>query len=407
MWIFWWVLIFVLITFSVEVRTPERSFLPLLDELLEILEKGGNAAKVSRLCRAVEAGTTGAPMDVLELANLSPGTSFERDLHRWAKKKAWSRFIPEIYEFSLPLAHGSGKHHALLPHELFHSIWSEAPELFKYLFYGSDEELLQWWSDAASVPDNTWYQYHPVIQEVEASRRIPFGIHGDDASMRGSESILVVSWGSVVRKMPTIESRLVFSMLKLRHILKDPQDSTMTEFYKVFVWSLQALSSGEFPSCDHNGVPFSNTYHPQRYAKYLSGEAIAGGWVGAFAEMRGDWKFLRESLHLQNHYGTDGVCHLCRAHKRIQRLMYTSCQLDAHHRRTIVKAWDWWYMMTCALLVSPLLYIPGFNVFRVIGDFLHLLDLGLYQHAVASAMWQLTSDSTYFEGRMKLNMGRA
>ena len=54
--------------------------------------------------------------------------------------------------------------------------------------------------------------------------------------------------------------------------------------------------------------------------------------------------------------------------------------------------------MTSAILVSPLLYIPGFCIFKVMFDVMHDMDLGVLQHAEASTMWELTEDSSVFAG---------
>ena len=128
------------------------------------------------------------------------------------------------------------------------------------------------------------------------------------------------------------------------------------------------------------------------------GQFLAGGYVGAFAEIRGDWKWLKETLHLQNHYGTSYCCHLCHAHKNIYRLLYTNFQEDATYRRTTTTANGWWQLYAAALLVCPLIMIPGFNIFRVLVDILHTFDLGWYQYTAASVMWQLTEYEGYLRG---------
>eukprot|EP00959_Pyramimonas_sp_CCMP1952_P416756 8731350-Pyramimonas_sp.AAC.1 len=59
------------------------------------------------------------------------------------------------------------------------------------------------------------------------------------------------------------------------------------------------LALGIFPDVDHNGVPFGPNHHPQRAE--LAGQPLAGGnFIGAFSELRGDWKFQAEALGLQN-----------------------------------------------------------------------------------------------------------
>ena len=236
----------------------KKPFLPLLDELLSLLESGGAADRVHRLSHAIASATHGGPVEVLELAHLGGGNNFERNLHRWAKKKQFSRFLPEPYKFKLKKK-GFDElqdHYCILPHELFASLYSAgASELFDHLFTGGEQNLLDWWRDAGEVGDS-WIRQHPVVHNTpDPARRIPFGIHGDDAGMRGSESILVVTWGSVAIRGATLDTRLLFSMLKLREVEKDV---TMDQFYEVLRWSLTALSTGRFPEADHLNRPFTH-----------------------------------------------------------------------------------------------------------------------------------------------------
>ena len=60
---------------------------------------------------------------------------------------------------------------------------------------------------------------------------------------------------------------------------------TLPALYRVFVWSLNALASGRFPTHDHLGREFDESYYPAR-AK-LGGTLLAGGYRGVFAELRG------------------------------------------------------------------------------------------------------------------------
>ena len=376
--------------------TPRRPILPLLEELLSLLETGGSCEQIRRLSTSIAGSTSNGPVEILELANLGGGTNFERNLHHWADKQLFAKLLPAPYKFQLTKKGFSEPqdHYCILPHELFSSIFSSgAIELFHHLFTGGTENLLQWWEAAASVDDN-WYRQHPVVQsQPDAAKRIPFGLHGDDAGMRGAESILVVTWGSVAFRGATMDMRLLFGMIKLREVEKDV---TLDQFYEVLRWSLEALSKGEFPETNHLGIPFTNDYERKRFLNRH--HKLAGGYVGAWAELRGDWKWLKETLHLQHNYQTNYVCHLCNAHKHITRLLYTDLDPNAAYNRTIVDDVAWWYHYASALLVCPLLFIPGFNIFRVLIDILHTLDLGLYQHVVASVVWQLTSDNNYLEG---------
>ena len=106
----------------------------------------------------------------------------------------------------------------------------------------------------------------------------------------GQESVLVISWGSVVFKGSTVDTRLLFSAILTRHI----EDATVDTLYSVLQWSFEALATGRFPAKDHEGKYFSDSHHPDRFAK--AGRSLAGGLVGAWAEMRGDWKYLKDLI---------------------------------------------------------------------------------------------------------------
>ena len=73
---------------------------------------------------------------------------------------------------------------ALLPHEVFNILYSTTPALFRWLM-GSEDTLRDWWDGARNV-GGSWYDKHSVIRDTpEATRRIPLGLHGDDAGMIG------------------------------------------------------------------------------------------------------------------------------------------------------------------------------------------------------------------------------
>ncbi len=50
-------------------------------------------------------------------------------------------------------------------------------------------------------------------------------------------------------------------------------------------------------------------------------------------------------------------------------------------------------------MLSPLIGIVGFNVWRVVVRPLQTLELGIYQYIVPSVLYQLTEDGEVFEGR--------
>ena len=163
----------------------------------------------------------------------------------------------------------------------------------------------------------------------------------------------------------------------------------MHQVFRVLCWSFGALAAGVWPSHDEGGRAFGPTYHPGRAAR--AGQLLAAGARGAWAELRGDWLFLRSVLHLQRHYGRPEVCHLCDAHKTDPERLYTSFRRDAATRASLVSHAAWVAAAVGAALVSPLLLLPGFSIRRVFFDCMHCLDLGILQHAVPSALRQLVA----------------
>ena len=91
-----------------------------------------------------------------------------------------------------------------------------------------------------------------MIQSTESTLRVPFGLHGDDAGVHGQNQVLCFTWGGVASRLPTLDSRIIFSMIRT----KDMVDTTMDMMMEVLVWPFQALSEGEFPRCDHKGRVF-------------------------------------------------------------------------------------------------------------------------------------------------------
>ncbi len=252
---------------------------------------------------------------------------------------------------------------------MFAVLAEQAPDLWEFLFTGGASNLRDWWAAAAGTAGD-WFAQHPVIQQSPWHMRVPLGIHGDDAGMAGAEKVLVLSWGSVAIDLGTLDSRLVFCMIRDSECR--PQ-ATLQTVYQVLSWSFQALAAGVWPASDHAGRPFSAAYHPTRAAR--AGRALhPGGVRGAWVELRGDWKFLRECLRLTRWYGRNELCHLCMAHKRAPAYLYTDFGRHAHHRATRVTHVVWLAAAIAAAMVSPLLAIPGFHIWRAFFDIMHTLE---------------------------------
>ena len=354
-------------------------------ELLCMPSTGGSVRQMQQLSQHILGACDNVPQHVRELAMLPDNSHRERDLHRWAKRQPWRQLLPPAFEFDIPFTRDGiheefRPHAAFLPHETFASL-AHWPELFNELLCGDAHNLEAFWGASASP----WLERHPVPQvSTRPSMRVPLGIHGDDAGLFAAQKVLVLAWGSVAVERLTLDSRILFSAISYGNIVAK---KTLAVLYTVLVWSLNCMAIGEFPYCDHNGRPFSAEYCPDRFAK--AGQPLAGGWLGIWSELRGDWKWQAEALNLKQHWGTNFCCHLCRAHKRIRRLLYTHFGRNSLLRRTHISYHRFRDQYEIDPQRSPLLAIIGFDIWRCWPDAMHLLDLGLYQFIVASCMFEL------------------
>jgi hypothetical protein len=374
-----------------------------LFEILQTLGAGhGSVERALTLAASVQ-GSGSLAASIQELAGINLHNA-ERDLHRWVSRQAWRQLLPATYVFDVMVSTSEAAvavrpHAALLPHEVVGQLWSCAPELFEHLLTGGEDNLLQFWRAAEAHKDH-WYEQHPVIKRVADARlRIPIGMHGDDAGVHGTQQVLVITWNSVAVKRPTLDNRIVFTMIRVAELVKDGA-ATLQEMMDVFRWSLHALSDGMYPVADHKGRPFDQQHHPARYK--LAGRPLtSAGHCGAWSEFRGDWKFLKECLFLKQSYANNYICHLCKAHKRIRRLLYTQFGRTAHHRRTLIDPDEWLRVALLATLVSPVLLVPGFCILHVYFDIMHCLDLGVSQYTVPSAMFELARCNAWPGGTLQ------
>jgi hypothetical protein len=341
--------------------------------------------------------------DLANLRGTRPDMA-ERGLHRWVRRQMWGDILPLPYEFELPIKDptrpGGVKkawHAALLPHEVISSVHAKSRPLFQHLFEGSLGNLAHWWLQSS---DTEWCRRHPChgVQH-DASRRVPIGIHGDDAGTFFSEKVLVLSWNSVAVSLSTMDNRILFACCDLN---KAVEGVTLQELNRVLLWSFRALLQGKFPYEDHLGRAFTRGYHPERWR--LRGQDLTSqGFIGAFSEVRGDWKWIWETFMFEQYYNAQWCCHFCDAHQsRLDRL-YTQFGRNDPLRGTRYSHDEMmnYYVQRPPWRICVLVLIPGFYFWRVWCDALHTMDLGVYQCAAASAMWELTATNHIWPGRSR------
>lgn len=223
----------------------------LLDLICEL-----SVRKVSHLCKALLRRPPSEFDLVHELASLggSHESNAERDLHSLLRRKPWRKLMPDLYPFPNYVCRAKESagakrctSYALLPHEVFHSVYTTAPDLFDFLFRGNDANLIDFWRETQQR-STSWYDSHPAVaRQPDARKRVPIGTHGDDTGIWQHEKVLIISWNSVAVNTDTFNNKILFCAVQLLSALPG---ITLNEYYDVLRWSLNCLSSGFFPDKD-------------------------------------------------------------------------------------------------------------------------------------------------------------
>jgi hypothetical protein len=163
-------------------------------------------------------------------------------------------------------------------------------EEFERLF-GTEQQMLDFWRHELGEP---WTRNHEVLTArqfttPDTTLAVPLGLHGDDAQFTKRGKLLVLSLNGPLCRQEN--SRLVITVIDWQRCPAPSLDAV----YGIIKWSFECLATGRWPLADHLGNSF-----PRRSVRArLAGQPLlAPGWVGLFTEMRGDWKFLKETFHL-------------------------------------------------------------------------------------------------------------
>ena len=165
-----------------------------------------------------------------------------------------------------------------------------------------------------------------------------------------------------------------------------------------------ALASGRFPVADPWKKVSSKDYMPERArntGKFLAERADGQYYRGAFAEFRGDWKYMKATFSLKEGYHVaDFFCHrhMTRKQGLSPAMWYSNFCRNAAHRTTMVSDEEFLHMYSQR---SPLVHIPGMHITRIVFDLMHCMELGVLQLLIPSLLSVLVSRRAHrYPGRL-------
>ena len=84
---------------------------------------------------------------------------------------------------------------------------------------------------------------HPQLDRKLWHRMVPIGMHGDAGSFSKQESLLVISWNSLLGFGRMRQKRFVFCFLRKSEYTEE----TLHRLWKIFAWSLNVMLDGTWP----------------------------------------------------------------------------------------------------------------------------------------------------------------
>eukprot|EP00959_Pyramimonas_sp_CCMP1952_P455991 9472441-Pyramimonas_sp.AAC.1 len=299
---------------------------------------------------------------------------------------------PGLDYFELPsLTTGRTRPHPfLLPHKFFRSLHGERPACWSKYMCGAPGAALEFWNNLADTP---FVRQHPMIRPDMFSRLIPLGFHGDAGGFTEHESLLVLSWNSLLGSGTTRRKRFLFTVIRK----KDYDKSILDLIISIFAWSMNVLLGGSMPDRDFEGRPVPG-----------GGGPIAGEWRACLAHARGDWQWYCELFGFPKWNENERMCWMCLASATIPFLLYTDCSRGARRRGTQFthETYVEHVRRNGLELASFFVHVVGFRLECVLVDVLHAADLGMSASIIGNILWETVANhmwgATTIQGNVKL-----
>lgn len=275
----------------------------------------------------------------------------------------------------------SSSQHMLLPHELFATLHSDYPDVFRQQILGGDPgNVERFWHCMKNHPG---LRGNPICKRPDWNRKyVPLGLHGDGVTISGvgrswSNSIDAYSWNSLLGRGATSITNFLIFVLFPKYICSSGGVDSLALFFKKLTWSLYWLSVGKWPTRDHNGAIIEGG---------KAGQPLADGWCGTLFAFRADLDHLHKAYGLESSNSLS-PCILCRANTT--DIPWTDVRRSA---RWLDEMWNDRGAWLAAHPDANILFreLPGVSVCNFIPDFMHTCHLGIYQYVFGSILKYLS-----------------
>ena len=340
---------------------------------------------------AVEDGAAGH--DIKVLAGLGSKGRYPGNMHRELVNHMHPTFVEDAMaqtQAHYRLDHFRGittlTHQVLLPHTLFHCLFTHHPEAFRDRILGcSEDNVGKFWDSMSLHPA---YNGHPITaRDNHKSKCVPLAVHGDGVAVSGcgkswSKTIDVYSWTSMIGRGSTLQSNfLIYTIWWKLVATTNASKNVWLNFSRTLKWSLYWMFIGVWPMRDEEG----NAYADGTLEAEKAGTPLAGGYYATLWCIRGDLE------HMHKVFGFPGPtskkpCGLCKCND--SDVPWTDARPDhAAWRDTVWGGRAW-------LDANPgradLFKLPGVTISNFVPDLMHTAHLGTYAYFFGGVLQLLT-----------------
>jgi hypothetical protein len=282
----------------------------------------------------------------------------------------------------------------LLPHEMFAAMHSEGPACWQKHVVGSSPR--EFWEEATKAE---WMADHPLLgnphraepgavpcDRVAWDSLIPIGIHGDGAKFSKYDSLMCLTWSSILSSAKdAIDNRWLITAVPLPRLLP----GTLRQICEPIAWSLAVMADGIWPQTDHQSQAW-----PPGSSRNRQGP-LANGVKGVLFDCRGDWAHQVSFWQFPTWTSTPHMCFHCFATHRGDT-SWANFGPDAAWRAR-QRTTEEYIADHPPGVLNPLARVPGWKVEMVRWDPTHILNLGIGRWTAGAAIINLCERGIFDE----------
>lgn len=253
--------------------------------------------------------------------------------------------------------------------------------------------------DMCKLPEGSGQQLrHSKLcktSNLREDRTIALGHHSDGVPFAKNQSVECHSWN--ILALEGCE-RILFCMLENIYFCSCGclGRCTVNAILEIFVWSLNCLFTGVWPSLRHDGTPWSK--HDKRANRHTH-DSDRFGFHAILEECRGDWPAFKKLFGFKGWSAHTNICWMCGADADPDSKPWWDFTSNAKWRSSRLSTFQFLKLLEKnKVSLCKLFEAPCFDISMVMVDVLHCLDLGVSQDALGNLFWLVVSTKVIFDG---------